>query len=45
VRRWDKTDRLAGERYMHVSNARIEDAARNPSLNVIEGCLGILVKL
>jgi hypothetical protein len=40
----DKTDLLFGTRYMHISNARIEGSARNPSLNTIQGYMGLLFK-
>ncbi len=42
---WDRTDLLAGVRYLHLSNARLEGSDRNPSLNAIEGYVGLLFKL
>ena len=33
---------LTGARYFHISNARIEGSARNPSVNGIEGFLGVM---
>jgi len=40
----DKAYLLFGTRYMHISNARIEGAARNPSLNTIQGYMGVLFR-
>ncbi|MGD0463164.1 MAG: acyloxyacyl hydrolase [Tepidisphaeraceae bacterium] len=45
VHLWDGTDLLVGARLLHISNARIDSAARNPSINTIEGYLGLLFKL
>lgn len=42
---WDKTELLTGVRYLHLSNARLEGADRNPSLNAFEGYVGLLIKL
>ena len=33
---------MAGARYFHLSNARIEGSARNPSINGLEGFLGLM---
>jgi hypothetical protein len=42
---WDHTDLLGGIRYLHLSNARQEGPDRNPSLNAVEGYIGLLFKL
>jgi hypothetical protein len=42
---WNRTDFLAGVRYLHLSNARQEGPDRNPSLNAVEGYVGLLFKL
>ena len=42
---WDRTDLLAGIRYLHLSNARQEGPDRNPSLNACEGYIGLMFKL
>jgi hypothetical protein len=39
------TSLLTGIRYEHLSNARLYGEERNPSLNAIEGYVGILIKL
>jgi hypothetical protein len=41
----NRTDLLTGIRYLHVSNARIDGPARNPSINTIEAYLGVIFKL
>jgi hypothetical protein len=38
----DHTYLIGGARYFHLSNARIEGPARNPSINGVEGFLGIM---
>jgi hypothetical protein len=45
VRLGGQTYLLSGVRYEHLSNARMDGAARNPSLNAIEGYVGLLFKL
>jgi len=42
---WDETELLTGVRYLHLSNAHLEGADRNPSLNAFEGYVGLLIKL
>jgi hypothetical protein len=42
VRLWDKADLLVGARYLHISNARIDGPNRNPSINAVEGYVGLL---
>ena len=44
VQLWDKTDLIAGVRYLHISNAHLEGPQRNPSLNAVEGYVGLLVR-
>jgi hypothetical protein len=44
LRLTDSTDLLLGTLYMHLSNARQEGPARNPSINAIEGYMGLLFK-
>jgi opacity protein-like surface antigen len=36
---------IAGARYFHLSNARIEGSDRNPSINGVEGVLGLMWRL
>ena len=36
---------IGGARYFHVSNARLEGGARNPSINGIEGVVGVMWKM
>jgi hypothetical protein len=36
---------IAGARYFHLSNARIEGAERNPSINGVEGVMGLMWRL
>lgn len=38
----DHLNLLSGIRYFHVSNARIEGAERNPSINGVEGYIGLM---
>jgi hypothetical protein len=38
-------DLLAGARYLHISNARQEGLARNPSINAGEAYIGVLYRL
>jgi hypothetical protein len=38
----DNLHLLTGVRYFHLSNARIEGNARNPSINGVEGFLGLM---
>jgi hypothetical protein len=45
VHLWDNTNLLTGVRYLHISNARLDGPLRNPSLNAIEGYMGLLIKL
>jgi hypothetical protein len=45
VHLWDKVDLLAGARYLHISNARSDGPNRNPSVNAVEGYVGLLFKL
>jgi opacity protein-like surface antigen len=40
----DKVDLIAGIRYFHLSNARIDGASHNPSLNGPEVYIGLLFK-
>jgi hypothetical protein len=45
---YELTDRVGlmfGVRYMHLSNARQQGPARNPSLNAIEGYFGVLFRM
>lgn len=44
VQLWGKTDLITGVRYLHISNAHLEGPQRNPSLNAVEGYLGLLVR-
>jgi hypothetical protein len=41
----DRTDLLTGVRYLHISNARMDGPDRNPSINTIEGYLGLIFRL
>ena len=41
----DKIFLLGGVRYFHVSNARLEGSQRNPSVNGLEGYVGLMWKL
>ena len=36
---------IGGARYFHLSNARIEGSDRNPSINGVEGVLGLMWRL
>jgi hypothetical protein len=36
---------IGGVRYFHLSNARIEGPARNPSINGVEGYVGLMLTL
>ena len=38
----DNLHLLTGVRYFHLSNARIEGNSRNPSINGVEGFLGLM---
>lgn len=44
---WQLNDRLfllGGVRYWHLSNARIDGPLRNPSVNAVEGFVGIMAR-
>ena len=40
----DNVDLITGLRYFHLSNARLDGPRRNPSINGIEGYLGMMYK-
>jgi hypothetical protein len=41
----ESTSLMLGIRYLHLSNARQEGPSRNPSLNAIEGYLGVMFRM
>ncbi|MDP9174894.1 MAG: acyloxyacyl hydrolase [Planctomycetota bacterium] len=44
MRLWDRTELLAGVRYLHISNAHQEGGERNPSTNAIDGYIGLMFR-
>ena len=41
----DRLNMIGGVRYFHLSNARLEGSAKNPSINGVEGYVGLMWSL
>jgi hypothetical protein len=41
---WDRTELMAGIKYLHLSNARQEGSSRNPSINAIGAYAGLMFR-